>query len=43
MNVIEDAMARYSEHDTSKIYQAADAFRIKWLTLSTRENKATRR
>jgi 5-methylcytosine-specific restriction protein B len=27
MNVIEDAMARYTENDTNKIYQAADAFR----------------
>jgi 5-methylcytosine-specific restriction protein B len=27
MNVNEDALARYSEHDTSRIFQAADAFR----------------
>ena len=26
-----DAMARYSEHDTSKMYQAADAFRTNCL------------
>ncbi len=34
MNVIfEDAMARYSEHDTSKIHQAADAFRANCLLI----------
>src|SRR5690554_3678288 len=31
MNVNEDAMARYSEHDTTKIYQAAEAFRANCL------------
>lgn len=31
MNVNEDAMARHSEHDTSRIYQAAGAFRANGL------------
>ncbi|WP_374682814.1 hypothetical protein [Accumulibacter sp.] len=31
MNVNEDAMARYSEHDTSKIYLVAKAFRASCL------------
>ncbi len=31
MNVNQDAIARYSEHDTSRIYQAADAFRANCL------------